>query len=160
MLRCQRGDAWEVDGVTFTFLHPVGGGSGAAADRNADSCVLRVEGARHSLLLTGDIGVAQERELVARGVPATDVVMAAHHGSASSSGRDWVVATQAGHALAQAGHLNRFRHPAPAVERRWLRAGAAFWRSDRDGAVMAVSTDERLDVWSQRDRGRRYWHGR
>lgn len=160
MLRCQRGDAWEVDGVTFTFLHPAGGGSGVAADRNADSCVLRVEGARHSLLLTGDIGVAQERELVARGVPATDVVMAAHHGSASSSGRDWVVATQAGHALAQAGHLNRFRHPAPAVERRWLRAGAAFWRTDRDGAVMAVSNDERLDVWSQRDRGRRYWHGR
>nr|WP_267880227.1 DNA internalization-related competence protein ComEC/Rec2 [Achromobacter marplatensis] len=159
-LRCQRDDAWEVDGVTFTFLHPAGGGSGAVADRNADSCVLRVEGVSHSLLLTGDIGVAQERELVARGIPATDVVMAAHHGSASSSGRDWVVATQASHALAQAGHLNRFRHPAPAVQRRWLRAGTAFWRSDRDGAVMAVSSTQGLDVWSQRDRGRRYWHGR
>lgn len=160
MLRCQRDDAWEVDGVTFTFLHPAGGGSGAVADRNADSCVLRVEGASHSLLLTGDIGVAQERDLVARGVPATDVVMAAHHGSASSSGRDWVVATQAGHAVAQAGHLNRFRHPAPAVARRWQRAGAAFWRSDWDGAVMAESTAQGLDVGSQRDRGRRYWHGR
>lgn len=160
MLRCQTDDAWDVDGVTFTFLHPAGGGSGAVADRNADSCVLRVEGVSHSLLLTGDIGVAQERALVARGVPPTDVVMAAHHGSASSSGRDWVAATQASHAVAQTGHLNRFRHPAPAVARRWLRAGAAFWRSDRDGAVMAESAAQGLEVWSQRERGRRYWHGR
>jgi competence protein ComEC len=70
------------------------------------------------------------------------------------------MAVKASHAIAQAGHLNRFRHPAPAVERRWLRAGAAFWRSDRDGAVMAESTERALGVWSQRDRARRYWHGR
>ncbi|WP_419191471.1 DNA internalization-related competence protein ComEC/Rec2 [Achromobacter spanius] len=160
MLRCRRDDAWEVDGVRFTFLHPANGGSGAPADKNADSCVLRVQGASHALLLTGDIGVAQERALVARGVERADVVLAPHHGSASSSGRDWVRAVQATHAIAQAGHLNRFRHPAPAVERRWLRAGAAFWRSDRDGAVMAESSARGLRVWSQRVEGARYWHGR
>ncbi|PPA73986.1 DNA internalization-related competence protein ComEC/Rec2 [Achromobacter spanius] len=160
MLRCRRDDSWEADGVRFTFLHPADGGGAEPADRNADSCVLFVEGASHSLLLTGDIGVAQERELVARGVPKTDVVLAPHHGSASSSGRDWVRAVQATHAIAQAGHLNRFRHPAPAVERRWLAAGAVFWRSDRDGAVMALSTANGLSVWSQRDDGARYWHGR
>ena len=160
MSRCRRDDSWEVDGVRFTFLHPAKGGSGAPADKNADSCVLRVQGASHSLLLTGDIGVAQERELVARGVGQADVVLAPHHGSASSSGRDWVRAVQATHAIAQAGHLNRFRHPAPTVERRWLRAGAVFWRSDRDGAVMAESSARGLRVWSQRDEGARYWHGR
>ncbi|MNT23588.1 ComEC family competence protein [compost metagenome] len=160
MLRCRRDDTWEADGVRFTFLHPAKGGGRAPADKNADSCVLRVQGVRHSLLLTGDIGVAQERELVARGVPNTDVVLAPHHGSASSSGRDWVLAVQATHAIAQAGHLNRFRHPSAAVLRRWLRAGATFWRSDRDGAVMAESRAEGLKVWSQREDGRRYWHGR
>lgn len=160
MQRCRRGEGWEVDGVRFTFLHPARESRGVAADRNADSCVLRVEGARHSLLLTGDVGVAQERELAAAGLPATDVVLAPHHGSASSSGRELVTATAAGHAIAQAGHLNRFRHPARAVELRWMRAGAAFWRSDRDGAVMARSGPDGLEVWAQRERGRRYWHGR
>ena len=158
--RCRRGARWEADGVTFTFLHPSGEGGGAPADRNADSCVLRVEGAAHSLLLTGDVGVAQEREMVAAGLAATDVVLAPHHGSASSSGRELVAATAAGHAIAQAGHLNRFHHPAPAVERRWTRSGAAFWRSDRDGAVIAQSGPDGLQLWAQRDRGRRYWHGR
>ncbi len=157
--RCARGQQWEADGVTFTFLHPARDGSGALEDRNADSCVLRIEGARHSLLLTGDVGVAQERELALAGLPATDVVLAPHHGSASSSGRDLVRATAAGHAIAQAGHLNRFRHPAPAVELRWTRAGTAFWRSDRDGAVIAQSGPGGLEVRAERERGRRYWHG-
>ena len=160
MARCRRGDGWEVDGVQFTFLHPADGGSGVPSDKNADSCVLHVQGASHALLLTGDIGVAQERELIARGVEQVDVVLAPHHGSASSSGRDWVRALQATHAIAQAGYLNRFRHPAPVVERRWISAGAVFWRSDRDGAVMAESRAHGLRVWSQREVGARYWHGR
>lgn len=160
MERCGRGAAWEVDGVEFTFLHPAPGKRQQVKDRNADSCVLRVQGARHSLLLTGDVGVAQEAGMVAAGLPPTDVVLAPHHGSASSSGRELVAAVGAGHAIAQAGHLNRYRHPARAVELRWTRAGASFWRSDRDGAVMAQSTPQGLEVWAQRQRGRRYWHER
>lgn len=159
-LGCARGGGWDADGVTFTFLHPAAGTSGRVEDRNADSCVLRIEGVRHALLLTGDIGVAQERELVARGLAAADVVMAPHHGSASSSSRELVMASQARHVIAQTGYLNRFRHPARAVELRWTRAGAAFWRSDRDGAVMALSGPDALDIWAQRDVARRYWHGR
>lgn len=160
VLGCARDVRWEVDGVTFTFLHPAGGTSGRVEDRNADSCVLRVEGFEHALLLTGDIGVAQERELAARGLAPADIVMAPHHGSASSSSRELVAASGAAHVIAQAGYLNRFRHPARAVELRWTRAGAVFWRSDRDGAVMARSRAGALDVWAQRDVGRRYWHGR
>ncbi len=161
MARCERGLGWEADGVVFTFLHPVPSERSAKLDdRNADSCVLRVEGASHSLLLTGDVGVAQERDMVAQGLASADVVLAPHHGSGSSSGHDLVDTTQAVHAIAQAGHLNRFRHPARAVELRWTRAGSSFWRSDRDGAVMAVSRPDALEVWGQRERARRYWHGR
>lgn len=160
MARCERGLSWEADGVVFTFLHPASVKNARAEDRNADSCVLRVQGLHHSLLLTGDVGVAQEQELAAQGLAPTDIVLAPHHGSASSSGRELVKAAGADHAIAQAGHLNRFRHPARAVELRWTRAGARFWRSDRDGAVMAESSPGGLDVWGQRERGGRYWHER
>ncbi|MGS1010831.1 DNA internalization-related competence protein ComEC/Rec2 [Achromobacter anxifer] len=157
--RCLRGQGWEADGVTFTFLNPADAGGKNGQGRNADSCVLLVQGTSHALLLTGDVGVAQE-SMLAQALPRVDVVMAPHHGSASSSGRELVEASAAGHAIAQAGHLNRFRHPARAVELRWTRAGAAFWRSDRDGAVMASSGADGLEVWAERERGRRYWHGR
>lgn len=161
MARCERGLRWEVDGVVFTFLHPEPSTRSAKADdRNADSCVLRVAGTSHSLLLTGDVGVAQEKEMVAQGLANADVVLAPHHGSASSSGPELAAAAAARHAIAQAGHLNRFRHPSRAVELRWTRAGSTFWRSDRDGAVMAESRPDGLQVWGQRERAGRYWHGR
>lgn len=161
MVRCERGGRWEADGVVFTFLHPgPSERAGKADDRNADSCVLRVDGKGHSLLLTGDVGVAQERALVEQGLANADVVLAPHHGSSSSSGRELVAAAQAKHVIAQAGHLNRFKHPARAVELRWMRAGGRFWRSDKDGAVMAEATPQGLTVWGQRESAKRYWHGR
>ena len=45
--RCARGQAWEADGLRFAFLHPLAA-ERDPADPNADSCVLRVQGARHS----------------------------------------------------------------------------------------------------------------
>ncbi|WP_438861024.1 DNA internalization-related competence protein ComEC/Rec2 [Achromobacter animicus] len=161
MVRCERGGRWEADGVVFTFLHPgPSERTGKADDRNADSCVLRVDGKEHSLLLTGDVGVAQERALVEQGLANADVVLAPHHGSSSSSSRELVAAAQAKHVIAQAGHLNRFKHPARAVELRWMRAGGRFWRSDKDGAVMAEATPRGLTVWGQRESAKRYWYGR
>ena len=84
--------------------------------------------------------------------------MAPHHGSATSSS-ELIAATRAGHVIAQAGMLNRFRHPAPAVEHRWTAAGVRFWRSDRDGAVVAESLPAELRVRGERQRNGRYWQG-
>jgi competence protein ComEC len=124
---------------------------------NAAGCVLLVQGRHHTALLPGDVGVAQERMFV-DALPRVDVVIAPHHGSATSSGAALVETAQAAHVIAQAGYLNRFRHPAPAVQRRWRRSGAAFWRTDHDGAVIAHSAAEALTVYSQREDARRYWH--
>jgi competence protein ComEC len=158
-LRCVRGVSWEQDGVRFEFLHPFDAtGEPTARQRNASSCVLRVQGKHHSLLLTADIESAQERALVSTVQPA-DLVMAAHHGSRTSSTRGWVKAVSATHAFAQMGYRNRFGHPAKAIQQRWLHAGSYFWRTDLDGAVLAQSDASNLTLRAQRDLGRRYWHG-
>src|SRR5690606_12984723 len=135
MRRCAAGQAWHVDGVAFRFLHPP---EGAGGEGNAYSCVLLVQGRSHAVLLPGDIGAAQERG-VARQLPRTDVVLARHHGSATSSSAPLVGAAQAAHVIAQAGRLNRFRHPSPRVQARWEAAGARFWRTDVHGAVTVIS---------------------
>ncbi|HTK01245.1 MAG TPA: DNA internalization-related competence protein ComEC/Rec2 [Bordetella sp.] len=124
---------------------------------NAAGCVLLVRGHHHSALLPGDVGVPQERGF-ADALPRIDVVMAPHHGSATSSGDALVRASRADHVIAQVGYLNRFRHPAPSIERRWRRAGATFWRTDHHGAVTASSSAGGLAVYGQRDWARRYWH--
>ena len=151
--RCRAGLAWEADGVRFEFLNPP---DGRGRGGNRDSCVLWVRGRRHSALLTGDIPAAGEARLVAAGVRA-DVVVVSHHGSATASSPAFVRAAHAAHAIAQAGHLNRFGHPAPAVQARWERAGARFWRTDRDGALVVRETAGGLQVSAERTQARRYW---
>lgn len=154
--QCQKGDAWQWDGVSFSFLHP----SGESRWRgNNASCVLLVSGPGGSALVPGDIDASVENRLAPR-IPRVDIVVAAHHGSASSSVAAWVSATSPGHVVYTAGALNRYGFPKPAVQRRWAKAGSLAWRTDRDGAirfdVSATSgvSGPLLHHWDTR----RYWH--
>ncbi|MCC7226583.1 MAG: DNA internalization-related competence protein ComEC/Rec2 [Burkholderiaceae bacterium] len=159
---CERGMGWQSDGVTFAFLHPER--ARAASERkargsNARSCVLRIQGLHHSILLTGDIGVREEGAILATGDATADLVVVAHHGSRSSSSASFVAASRASHALIQAGRHNRFGHPDALVLQRWEDAGAEVWRSDLHGAVIATSGQNGLNVLAERQLQRRYWHG-
>jgi len=120
---------------------------------------LRITGKHHSALLTGDIGVKEERAVVLAGNAAADLVVVAHHGSRSSSSAEFVTASGASHALIQVGRHNRFGHPDAGVLRRWEVSGATIWRSDLHGAVSAHSRAAGLDVQAGRHTQRRYWHG-
>lgn len=169
--RCESGVTWRWDGVTFSFLHPgqtlniLGvvhkAGKGSSKVRtNAQSCVLKISGSHHSVLLPGDLPAQQERGLVIQQgkVLDVDVVVMGHHGSATSSSPEFVRAVSPQHALALVGYRNRFKHPDTQVGNRWRRVGAKVWRSDLHGAVTVRSQQSVLDVVGQRDLNRRYWH--
>lgn len=161
MTSCHRGHRWEIDGVRFEFLWPQSGGyssqQASSRERNDRSCVLSIEGRHHSLLLTGDISGRQEQELLNYGLGSHDVVVAAHHGSNSSSTANFVGAMKARHTIMQAGAWSRYGHPHPAVVQRWQNSGAAVWRTDRHGAVIVKSRDHGLQVQAERQRKKRYW---
>ncbi|NYT36542.1 DNA internalization-related competence protein ComEC/Rec2 [Allopusillimonas soli] len=164
--RCMAGMAWTVDGVRFEFLwpaHPARDNqamhkrSGRRNERNHGGCVLHIKGRHHAALLTGDIGALQEQALVRQGLAATDLVMAPHHGSASSSSEALIQATNARHAVAQAARWSRHGHPSPLVQARWEDSGAVFWRTDLHGSIHANSSAKGLDVRSARQMHRRRW---
>jgi competence protein ComEC len=158
---CLAGSHWRIDGVTFEFLWPLDVQSVRRARQTNDgSCVLRVRGAHHSLLLTGDVETAAERRLVERGLWPVDVVVAAHHGSRTSSSALFVASVAARHAIVQVGRWNRHGHPDTGVLSRWTRAGTQVWRTDRQGAIVAQSRPEGLAMYSVLESSRRYWHGR
>lgn len=115
---CEQGQYWEWDGVQFSVLHP-------AADYvdtkdNNHSCVLKVENALNSLLLTADIERQVETRLLALSDKLhADVLLVPHHGSKSSSSAAFVDAVAPQVAIVTAGYLNRFHHPHPSVVRRY-----------------------------------------
>jgi competence protein ComEC len=193
MSSCVAGYTWYWDGVRFSFLHPQDESADVFKNKNSimqkkkvlakkirtntQSCVLHIQGTHHSALLTGDIGIKQEGEILQRVNSAltspadltlknnasrafADVVLVAHHGSLTSSSPSFVSFLGASHAIAQAGYLNRFSHPAQEVQKRWLSAHARFWRTDVHGAVTAQSSLEGLNVHSESFRRKRYWHER
>ncbi len=156
--RCQRGQKWVWDGVTFTILHPAES-KDISPKKNAHSCVLHIQGAQHSALLPGDIGQSEENQITGMFAELrADVVVVAHHGSLSSSSELFIAQIHAKHAIAQTGYLNRFKHPDPIVINRWEKYRTKFWRNDHHGAISAESNENRLKIDSFRQAFKRYWH--
>lgn len=153
---CLQGSAWRMDDVTFRFLHP---DVHFPAFRNPSSCVLRIETAHGAALLPGDIDAVVERLLVRRDAARLDagVVVAAHHGSRSSSDPAFVRATGAAVVMMSAGHGSRFGHPHDEVVERWMRSGTAVASTAGGGATRFRLQAGGLAVRQERTHRPRLW---
>jgi competence protein ComEC len=160
--RCSAGQSWVWDGVRFDILRPPESDYERGLKSNAMSCVLRVAEAREggrSALLTGDIERDQEAALVAaqREALRSDVLIAPHHGSRTSSTGAFLDAVRPATAVFQAGYKNRFGHPAPDVLQRYRERGITLQPSPACGAWRWQAGGSAEGV-CQRDAALRYWH--
>lgn len=162
--RCEAGQHWQWDGVSFLVLHPLAEDyARPGLKANALSCVLRVtDAAGRSLLLTGDIEAEQEQRLVLGDAAAlrSSVLVVPHHGSQTSSSSGFLDAVAPQWAVLQAGYRNRYGHPAPSVLARYAEHGIPVIRSDDCGAWRWQSGDTETSPRCERDVAARYWHHR
>jgi len=158
--KCQSGDQWRWDGVTFSMLHP---GPASRSTGNDASCVLRIEvPGGQSILLTGDIELPSERSLLQeqQGLLAADVLVAPHHGSTTSSSADFVKAVNPAIVLFPAGYLNRYRFPKQTVVERYAAIGAETHTTGESGAItvrLGASTAGLPKTSHYRQTQQRYW---
>lgn len=136
---CRWGQHWRWDGVDFLVLGPAGPTSGSGNNR---SCVLKVSGVGGSVLFPGDIERPAERALLAhaRGNLRADVLIAPHHGSATSSTPGFVAAVAPRYVVFTVGYRNRYHFPRPGVVSRYRSAGSQLLDSAHDGAVTFLVT--------------------
>jgi len=153
-VRCERGQQWDWDGVSFTVLHPQ---PSAEHSRNDSSCVVLIRGRDGTTLLTGDIEREAEAALLDRGVSRVDVVVAPHHGSGSSSSSLFVAATRPDVTIFSTGYRNRWGMPRADVVERWRQAGARTFDTSVSGAITATFAAGNVQVREQRHTRRRYW---
>ena len=153
---CTRGRKWEWDKVHFEILHPDVGASG---HHNNDSCVLMVRSSQSSLLVPGDIEKPAELELTRKYGDRLHVkyLVAPHHGSRTSSSRDFLAAVRPEWVLVPAGHLNRYRHPSSRVTNRYNNAGIRWLVSGEQGAISVDASKSSLDPQGYRKNQPRYW---
>lgn len=154
---CRADTAWSWDGVVFRWLHPAAGG--AFRNDNDRSCVLHISAPGGALLLTGDIEARVERDLAQAGRwPRSEVVVAPHHGSKSSSSDALVDALGAHAVVFSSAWGNAFGHPAPSVVARWEAAGAQPWRTDTQGSVWVRIDASSVRLGAEAAEHPRYWH--
>lgn len=139
-------------GAVVRILHP--GRARGKLSRNDLSVVLQILYGRRSLLLTGDIETAAERELDGSGGSLkTSVLKVPHHGSRSSIDPGFLARVSPRVAVVSAGPGNRFGHPSPATLEAYRLLGTQLYRTDADGAVIVRTDGNTLDVDTSRDSG-------
>ena len=142
-----RGDTLHLDkDITLYFLHPdrnVLEQKLTAYGQNIHSGMLafRLVYRNTSFLFLGDVERSEEEEMLADygSLLKSNVVKVAHHGSLTSSSKEFVAATHPDYAVISVGEHNHFGHPSPAIVKRWMAAGANVSRTDLDGAELFVS---------------------
>lgn len=157
---CEQGEHWVWEGVTFEILYPSGEMPYAGND---SSCVLRIEAGGQSALLPGDIEAGAERRLLQQGTAlASDVLIAPHHGSGTSSTARFLETVQPGVVLYSAGYRSQFGHPVADVVARYEALGALPFNTALSGAltVRLGGVSGPVVPVEFRSSHRRYWYTR
>ena len=143
-------------GVEVTVLgEATSAPSATLPGRNDAALALRIDMGLASFLLASDITARTEDDLLRRGAPVTATVLkVAHHGARGSSTAAFLDAVHPAVAIISVGARNAYGHPSPETLTRLAAAGAAVYRTDRDGAVL-LDTDGRLLTVSTWASGRR-----
>lgn len=158
---CQSGRVWQWDGVLFQLMQA---DRSAWTNQNNRSCVLRVDNGRVSFLLTGDIEAVAEQSLVRQfgSRLASNILLAPHHGSRTSSSGPFLREVSPELAVFTAGYRNRFGHPKSDILNRYHRLGIGTLDTIRSGAItIRVYPDtSSITVEQYRDRRMGYWFNR
>ncbi len=106
----KKGDVLKIGSCSIKVLWPPPLPPGPA--KNSDSLVLLVQSAAHSLLLTGDIGEREERNILPE-LQAVQILKVAHHGSRGSSSFDFLKRLRPVYSVISCGENNPYGFPHP-----------------------------------------------
>ena len=88
------------------------------------------------VLLTGDMDKATEKKLLkAKPLPDVEVLVAGHHGSSYSTGKELLDATTPEAAVISVGEENSYGHPGQATLDRLKERNIAVYRTDLEGTI-------------------------
>lgn len=154
---CHQLPPWQWYQVSFEFL-PVTV-TRATSDNNK-SCVLLIRYRGQTILLPGDIETHVENPLIAQGkIPSQlTLLLAAHHGSRTSSGEKWVRYTKPTYVVYSAGYRSQHGHPHPHVRRRFQAVGSREFNTAESGALIFEWFEtEPVKIIEYRKAHHRYW---
>lgn len=108
-------------------------------DYNNCSIVIKMDFNNVSYLFTGD---AEESVESSRNWPHIDVLKVGHHGSNTSSSKNFLEQIKPEVALISVGQGNTYGHPTQATLKRLSNIGAKIYRTDENGTILLIEKGE------------------
>ena len=108
-------------------------------DYNNCSIVIKMDFNNVSYLFTGD---AEESVESSRKWPHIDVLKVGHHGSNTSSSKNFLEQIKPEVALISVGQGNTYGHPTQATLKRLSNIGAKIYRTDENGTILLIEKGE------------------
>lgn len=138
------GDILKIGDAKAEVLSPE---SGKYDELNNYSVVLMVEHGENRFLLTGDAEKEAENEMTASGkLSHVNVYKAGHHGSNSSSTKNFLREITPDAAVIMCGAGNSYGHPSDAAVKRLTKYTDEIYRTDLDGTIVFRSDGSRIEV--------------
>ena len=143
-------DMQTIGGVQFRVLMPFG--NQGLENGNESSIALMVDYGEIEMMMTGDMGVAEERALLAAYSPAhldCEIYKVGHHGSNTSTCVEFLEAMSPQYAVISCGADNSYGHPMGEILARLEEHDATILRTDWSGEIL-FETDGQ-SIWSPAD---------
>ena len=154
---CHQIPEWQWQAVSFRFLQFP---QSTRASANNHSCVLLISYGEQHILLPGDIEASIESQLVrTQQLPnRLHLLLAAHHGSRTSSGVGFVNKMQPETVVYSAGYRSQHGHPHLQVRQRYQAVGSRELNTADAGALVFEWRQMQLPlVREYRSANHRYW---
>ena len=159
--QCVTGQSFHLGKLTIEVLSPTQVGK----NNNNNSCVLKVTDGYNSLLLTGDISKTVEKKLALKslqtnqlGLLKADILIAPHHGSATSSSLTFIKMVKPKWVVFSAGYKNRWNFPKQKVVERYQQLHIKQLTSGETGFIRFNVQNQRIEVKTYREDLAAYWY--
>lgn len=151
-----RGDAWSVESVDFLCLHPERETAEEDSNAYSQSFLVQFYGNKaltksvYNLLLTGDVGAAEEKELgevvEEAGVTGVAVLKVAHHGSRYSSSEIFLQTIQPTVSVISCSENNSYGHPHEETLERLEEVGSRIFSTAECGQITVTFEEEGVRI--------------
>lgn len=117
-----------------------------AKDVNDRSLVMLYTNGTNKFLFTGDAGTAVEKTLPLNEIGKIDVLKVGHHGSATSSGEEFIKALSPKYSVICVGENNKYNHPMKSVLDTLNKYKSTIYRTDLNGNIIMTSDGTDISV--------------
>lgn len=142
-----------IGNLNFKVLHPVG--NVERYSLNNSSIVLKLNYKNISFLFTGDIEKEVERDILEDNLPLNATILkVAHHGSSTSSSKDFIEEVSPETAVIQVGRDNKFGHPDQSTIKHFKEENIKILRNDLNGDIVISSNGNSYDIKTERSQSK------